>query len=450
MRIMSKLSILLVEDDALQRKIMAAELKAYGLETAETAAAARKKLAGGRWDVVFLDLELDGSGEAAGLGLIAPAVAKGAYVVVMSGHDADAVVEKAYELGCHDFYSKGSETQSVAQVLARFGRHASLPETEKLFTNRFITADPETRASVLEALKYAASDLPLMILGPSGTGKTSLARVLHERSGRTGDFVAVNCAAYTEDLLEAELFGYRRGAFTGADGQRKGRLLEADDGTLFLDEIGSMSLPMQSKLLKALEEKSFYPLGSDKPESSEFRVMSATLEDLPALVKAGRLRFDFFQRVHGMTVALKPLARRPVDVMPLIAAFSHGGRRLSFSADAKARLLAHPWNGNVRELRRFVDLLAAGHEGRVGAEAVAPLLAQAEAGAESPRAGAGGLDELYARALSEGLNPVLDRIADDLIARSLAENGGKKTKTLRDLRISTRLLYASLSRRGAA
>lgn len=445
---MAKLNILVVEDDALARKVMAAELKSHAVEFAETAAAARKKLAGGRYDVVFLDLELGPKDACSGLTLIAPAVARGAYAVVMSGHDSEDVVEKAYEQGCHDFYAKGTEGESVARVLARFTHHKDLPETEKLFTNRFITLDAETRAAVLDALQYAASDLPLLILGPSGTGKTSLARVLHEQSGRSGAFVAVNCAAYTEDLLEAELFGYRRGAFTGADGQRKGRLLEADGGTLFLDEIGAMSLSMQSKLLKAIEEKSFYPLGSDKPETSSFRVMSATLEDLPAMVQASRIRFDFFQRIHGKTVTLKPLSRRPADVTALIAHFTRCGRRLSFAPDAKERLLAHAWPGNIRELKRFVDLVSAGQEGRISGEAVELLLVQARA--ESPRTGCAALsEELYRYAREHGLNAALDRITDAAVARCLAEAGGKKTKVLAELRISTRLLYSSLERSGA-
>ncbi len=235
----------------------------------------------------------------------------------------------------------------------------------QIVTGRFVTEDPATKASILEAVKYSASDLPIMILGPSGTGKTCLGQIIHEHSEQDGEFVALNCSVYTEDLLEAELFGYKKGAFTGATETRKGKLLQAHKGTLFLDEVGAISLSMQTKLLKAIEERSFYTVGSDQPENSDFRLISATLEDLQKLIAEGRLRFDFFQRIHGLTVNLKPLSERKCDILPLVQFFTRDGKRLHFSAEAKASLLGHSWPGNTRELKKVVDLLAAGTDGRV-------------------------------------------------------------------------------------
>lgn len=440
---MEKLAILVVEDDALARKVMAVQLKDHSVDFAENAAAGRKLLETGSHALCFLDLQLGGGDEAEGMDLIPLAVARGVYSVVMSGHDAEAVVERAYELGCDDFYSKGNEASNVGSVIARY-LHKKENSKSDVFAERFVTEDSETRAAVKEALKYAPSELPIMILGPSGTGKTNLARVLHDHSGRAGAFVAINCSAYTEDLLEAELFGYKKGAFTGANDGHKGKLLAADRGTLFLDEIGSMSLKMQTKLLKAIEERSFHPLGSDKAETSRFRVISATLEDVQSLIKAGKMRFDFFQRIHGLTVELKALARRKGDILPLIAALGRGGKRLAFTPEAKQRLLAHDWPGNVREVKRFVDLLAAGENGRVGPEAVDRLLRTVRA--EHAGAGSFASEEQYRYALENGLTSAVNRFSDELIRRSLDENGGKKTTVLSDLNISTRLLYAALAR----
>ncbi|TBR23348.1 sigma-54-dependent Fis family transcriptional regulator [bacterium] len=439
---MAKLSILIVEDDPTARRLLGAHLDGHSVDFAPDAGSARRKLEAGGQDICFIDLNLGERDEVSGLNLIPLAARKGIYSVVMSGQDSDAVVEKAYSLGCDDFYAKGNEQSNVGTVLTRYMAKRHKADKDGVFEDRFVTQDPATQASIAEALKYAASELPLLVLGPSGTGKTSVARLLHDHSGRSGEFVAINCSAFTEDLLEAELFGFRKGAFTGAAESRKGKLLLADEGTLFLDEIGSMSLNMQAKLLKAIEERSFYPLGSDKPETSRFRVISATLEDLQGLLKAGKLRFDFFQRIHGLTVVLKPLAQRKDDVLPLMSFFARGGRRISFAPEAKDMLLRHDWPGNVREVRKFVELVAAGQEGRVSAEMVGRLL-QTLAIEE----GQGIVtEEQYRFALQHGLREAMARIVDAMIQRNLAENGGTKARVMSALKIDNRLLYKSLAR----
>lgn len=442
---MQKLTILVVEDDPLARKIMEAHLRGHDVEFAHDVPSARRKFSNRRSDVCFIDLRLGDKEDFAGLELIPEALAAGTYSVVMSGHDSDEVVERAYALGCEDFYAKGNESENIQTVLKRFLRKRQESRADRIFQDLFVTEDEATRAGISSALRYAASELPVMILGPSGTGKTSLARIIHDRSGRLGQFVSINCAAYTEDLLEAELFGYRKGAFTGAADSRKGKLLAADEGTLFLDEVGAMSLKMQTKLLKAIEEKSFYPLGSDRPETSRFRVISATLEDMTALVKSGKMRFDFSQRIHGLTISLKPLAERKGDVFPLIAFFTRGGKRLSFAEEAKQKLLGYDWPGNVRELKKFVELVTVGHPGRITAEAVGEMLttARVEANLEEYVS-----EAQYRLALDKGLDLAAERFVDTIIHRNLAENAGRKTKVLSDLKISTRILYAALRRSG--
>ncbi len=440
---MQKLKILVVEDDPLARKVMEVQLREHDVEFAIDAPTARRKIVSRRPEVCFIDLQLGDKEDFGGLELITTAREAGAYSVVMSAHDSDSVVDRAYGLGCEDFYAKGNEAENVQTVLKRYLRKRHEEREDSIFQDQFVTEDAKTRASISTALRYAASELPVMILGPSGTGKTSLARIVHERSGRPGQFVAINCAAYSEDLLEAELFGYRKGAFTGAADGRKGKLLAADEGTLFLDEVGSMSLNMQTKLLKAIEEKSFYPLGSDRPETSRFRVVSATLEDIPSQVKAGKLRFDFAQRIQGLTVSLKPLAERREDVLALISYFTRGGRRLAFADGAKQKLLSHDWPGNVRELKKFVELATVGHPGRIDAEAVKALLNSARV---ESRPEAFLSESHYRVALDKGLDFAVERFVDAIIRRNMDENGGRKTKVLSDLKISTRILYASLRR----
>lgn len=446
---MNKLKILVVEDDKLAQKVMATHLAGHDVDFADNFETGKRRLGTGAHDLCFLDLQLGDGDNHLGLQLIPIAVERGIYPVVMSGCEAEDMVSKAYELGCKDYFTKGNEESNIGTVIGKYHRSKAGVDVDGLFSSRFITQDPATKASILEAVKYAVSDLPILILGPSGTGKTSLGQIIHEHSRREGEFVAINCSAYTEELLEAELFGCKKGAFTGATESRKGRLLQAHNGTLFLDEIGAMSFNMQTKLLKAIEERSFYPLGSDRPEHSEFRLISATLEDLQKLIAQGRLRFDFFQRIHGLTVSLKPLAQRKCDIMPLVQFFMKGGKRLSFAAEARGCLMEHSWPGNIRELKRFVDLLAAGADGRVTPEEIRRHLGQA--GKEAGAVPVGFVEEVqYLYAMEAGLPAAMDRFAEEVIRRNLSENGGVRTKTMAELKISTRLLYSTLKKRGGS
>ncbi len=441
---MTKLKILVVEDNALVREIMAGNLEGQVVDFASDRAAAERKLKAGEYDICFLDLDLGDNDGYSGLKLIPLAVSKKAYPVVMSSCDTEETIGRAYELGCKEFYVKGNEQQNVAAIIARYMRDDGGKKAQAVFTENFVTNDPETRALVSEAIKYAPTELPLMLLGPSGTGKTTLAQLLHAHSGRDGDFVAINCAAYTEDLLEAELFGYKRGAFTGAHENRKGKLAQADNGTIFLDEIGAMSQNMQVKLLKAIEEKSFYPLGADKPEYSDFRVISATLEDVKKLLAEDKLRFDFFQRVHGLTLTLRPLAQRKCDIMPLVHAFTKGKKRLAFEPEAREYLLAHNWPGNARELKHFVDLIGAGAQGTVKLETVKRHITQVVTVERTT--GAPVTQAQYDYALKHGLAAAADQFSAGVINRCIAENHGKKAAALGKLNISKTLLYATLER----
>lgn len=442
---MSKLNILVVEDDALSREVMAESLAGHTVDFAGDKATAERKLKAGHYDICFLDLLLGDNDDYSGLKLIPLAVSRKAYAVVMSSCDTEETIGKAYALGCREFYVKGNEAHNVAAIIARYMRDDGGRKAQQVFAGDFISNDPETRALVTEALKYARTELPLMILGPSGTGKTTLAQLLHAHSGREGDFVAINCAAYTEDLLESELFGYKRGAFTGAHENRKGKLAQADKGTIFLDEIGAMSHNMQVKLLKAIEEKSFYPIGADKPEYSDFRVISATLEDVQKLLAENQLRFDFFQRVHGMTITLKPLAQRKCDIMPLVRAFTKGKRRLAFEPDAREYLLSHNWPGNTRELKHFVELMGAGNPGAIPLETVKRHITPVSTPARNATSDAV-TQAQYDYAVEHGLSAAVDQFSLGVINRNLQENNGKKAAALAQLKISKCLLYSALGK----
>lgn len=219
---MEKLRILVVEDDKLAQKAMRKHLGDHTVCFAGDLDEAVRALDADEFDICFIDLRLGENDKCSGLKVIPRAAKKGIYSVVMSASDSEEAISQAYALGCKDFYAKGNEEANVGAVLAKYYQDRAGFNADFVFANRFTTRDPATKASITEAAKYAPSDLPMLILGPSGTGKTSLGKIIHEHSHREGAFVAINCSAYTEELLEAELFGYKKGAFTGARGRPEG------------------------------------------------------------------------------------------------------------------------------------------------------------------------------------------------------------------------------------
>lgn len=240
----------------------------------------------------------------------------------------------------------------------------TLPDTHShslsIRAKALVFDDPASLEVLRTTELIAPSDATVLIIGDTGTGKELIARHVHNRSGRTGPFVAVNCGAFSETLIEAELFGHEAGAFTGAQGSRAGWFEAAQHGTLFLDEIGDLPLPMQVKLLRVLQERQVVRLGSRRPIDIDVRLVAATNVNLIDAVEAGHFRSDLYYRLNIATINLPPLCDRPGDILPLARHFVGSYRAklhlepIEFSPDAVRELLAYPWPGNIRELENVI------------------------------------------------------------------------------------------------
>jgi two-component system response regulator FlrC len=290
-----------------------------------------------------------------------------------------------------------------------------------------VAEDPRTVELVALATRAAASDTTLLLTGPSGAGKEVMARHVHGCSPRSRrPFVAINCAALPDAMLEALLFGHVRGAFTGAAEAAPGLFRAADGGTLFLDELGELPLALQAKLLRAVETREVLPLGATSPVKVDVRLVAATHRDLAAAVAAGAFRADLYWRLSVFPLALPPLAERPADIIPLTAALLHrlGGKTIRIDEAALAQLQRHAWPGNVRELANVLEraLILAGDG------PISPVHLRLEA-----VPAAAGLAEAARRGESEAI-----RLA-------LAETGGRKQAAARRLGISERTLRYKLA-----
>jgi DNA-binding NtrC family response regulator len=439
-------TILVVDDEpsnltSLQRIFEREQMRVL---TAENARAALELVRRHRVQVALIDLMMPGTSGAELLRALRQ-VTPDTEVVLMSAHGTVETAVQAMRDGAYDFVEKPLKrlqlVQSVRKAAERqslLAENRSLRQEIRLLTHREIVGQSQTLRTVLQiALQAAPSSATVLVLGESGTGKELIARYIHEHSQRvSGPFVAVNCGAIPESILEAELFGHERGAFTGAVARREGRFARARGGTLFLDEIGELTAAVQVKLLRVLQEGEFEPLGGDTVQA-DVRIVAATNRKLEREVEAGRFREDLYYRLNVIALTAPPLRSRREDIPLLVDHFlgiycaKNGRARLRVEREALSRLLDYSWPGNVRELENVIERAA--------------VLCRADS------IGLGDLPESVVTAAPEGaLQLVFDvgtplaQVEQRMIRETLRRTDGDKSLAAQLLGISTRTIYRKL------
>jgi DNA-binding NtrC family response regulator len=422
--------VLVIDDEeALCRMVEAVLTDAgYAVTTATRSYEAVEAFDPGRFDLVVTDVKMPGMD---GLEVLqrVKAAAPTMPVIVITAHATVEMSIQALRKGAYDMVTKPFEPEELIYRIRNALRQSELIEEnlglrrELAGTVQFgrIWGDAPNLLAVLEtARKVAGRDIPVLITGESGTGKELVAQAIHAHSPRRSrEFVAINCGALPQSLLESELFGSRKGAFTGADRDRRGLLEAADGGTLFLDEVGNLPLDVQKTLLRFLQEQEFYRVGDTKPTRVNVRVLSATNRDLEAAVAEGSFREDLFYRLNVVNLRLPPLRERPGDIPLLVAQFVRqqnerfGTHVKGFTPDAMEAACRYPWPGNVRHLRNVVEASLAVTSGEY---VDLPVLAQfveveteTPAGARAPAGNGGDYASSLARFESSYLEDLLKR-----------------------------------------
>jgi DNA-binding NtrC family response regulator len=420
-------------------------------------------------DLILCDWKMPGGGGEQFLkGLQSEGLLTALPVIILTAHGTGPNAMQAMQLGAYDFITKPLDMDQALNTVARAIRHMELQrEVEVLRHQRFKdrslddtdligdTAKPRligNSPAWIEIFKnigrVAATDVGVLLLGESGTGKEVVARTIHENSERSRrPFIVLNCAALPPELLESELFGHERGAFTGAIGQRQGKFEAADGGTIFLDEIGELPLALQPKLLRVLQEHTFERVGGTASIHADVRVIAATNRPLEEDVEEKRFRADLFYRLNAFTVRLPPLRERQSDILPLaeyfLARYARRNQAMepALAEDAAAALQHYWFPGNVRELEHLIERAAVKAGGRaITAEHIQGELTQAKATAQ------GGFDIALVAQL-----PFHEAVASwerHLIEQALEASLGNKSDAARRLGIHRRLLYEKLTQFG--
>lgn len=451
------MDVLLVDDESTVLMSVSDALRADGhtVSLAQDGAVAMTALRNATFDLLICDMRLPRLGGMAVFQHVRREAPQTDFVFITAfGAVPEAVA--ALKDGATDYLTKPFRLEELRARVAQIDRsrrlRQELADVRSTLAGRnsgtqMVGRSPAIKRTLERARTFAHSDYPVLVTGESGTGKELLVRLLHEQSARcAGPLVAVNCAAFPETLIEAELFGYRRGAFTGAFGDREGRFKAADRGTLFLDEIAEMPLSAQAKLLRVLQEGCFEPLGTNQVVRVDVRLLSATHRDLRARVASGAFREDLYYRLKVLAIDLPPMRERRSDLAVLVQHFlrqaAQGDEPKVLSAAALAALAAYPFPGNVRELEHAIQhgaVLARGNVVDVEhlPSEIAGICAEGASAGTAPAAG--------------GLQPLHDAVhvfEREYLLRALQAAGGKRVEAAALLGISRKNLWQKLRRHG--
>ncbi len=444
---MTTATILVVEDDremrALLEDILVAE--SYQVRSAADGSEGFKLFLRHEVDLIITDVMMPGMKGTELLNEVQARRPDVPVIIITAFGNIESAVD-AMKGGAYHYLPKPFRTQELLIAVSAALRERHLLQELASLRAQFsqgpldIIAESPAMRRVLDVItRAAAADTAVLLTGESGTGKEVLARVLHARSPRLGHpFLAINCAAIPETLLESQLFGHRRGAFTDARQDRMGHFQEAEGGTVFLDEIGDMPLGLQAKILRVLQEKEVHPLGAPAPVAVNVRIVASTNRDLAALMREGKFREDLYYRLNVISVRVPPLRERPDDLLPLIAHFlEKHGRRLGregckLSTEALQLLQRHAWPGNVRELENAIErALVLSRQATIGP-------------ADLPD----GLGCARTSAIIEEMPRSVADIERDHILRVLRSVAGNKTAAARLLGLDRKTLYRKLQSYG--
>jgi len=356
------MKIAVVEDDINMRKSLVLALKSEGYDVIEfrNAIDALKKL-DDSIDLIITDITMP---KMDGIDFVKELNGKYEVIMITGNATLNRAIE-ALRLGVKDFLTKPFEIEELFEAIKRNIEVRKKTKGKKLnIKSKFIAEDENTKKVLNLAKKVAPTNASVMLLGESGVGKEEFAKYIHENSNKSGKFIAINMSAIPENLIESELFGYVKGAFTDATSDKKGLFELAQGGTLFLDEIAEMPYHLQAKLLRVLQEREFYPLGATKPKKLDVRIISATNQNIEELIRQNKFREDLYYRLNTIPIRIPPLRERKDDILPIAEKIlenvikEYGLGKKILSEEAKKELLNYNWPGNIRELINVIQRAA--------------------------------------------------------------------------------------------